>query len=990
MPKNTNFKQVEAKWQRRWEESGIFDAEPRGGAKKFFLTVPYPYTSGPLHIGHGRTNTVGDIIARFKRLQGYNVLFPMAFHVTGTPILAIADSISKSEGEVVKLYKEYVSIYEGGDAASAARVEETVRSFTDAARVAEFFAARISEDFKRMGYSIDWRRKFNTTEPIYNKFVEWQFKKLYDKGVIKKGKYPITFSAADNSPVGEDDIEEGDTNKVSIVEQTTVKFEVSDGSGSYLVAATLRPETIFGVTNLWVNPTAKYVKVKVRVRAGEEIWWVSKEAAEKLSYQREGVAVLEGETEEEGGFFLGKVVKVPVAGGGREVPVLPASFVDADVGTGVVYSVPAHAPYDYIALEDLKRSGVLDAEIEPIKIIEIEGYETGLPAKEICERLEIKSQADEERLEEATQTIYKDEFYRGVLNEKCGEFAGVKIAEIKDEVKEWLKRENKGDVFYETSRKAVTRGGGKVVVAVLQDQWFIDYTPSWWKERGHKLVDGMTFYPAKYKAYMHEIIDWLTLRPCARKRGLGTRFPFEQGWVIESLSDSTIYMALYTVAHLLRGLPVESLTEDFFDFVFLGIGDAEALAKAAGVEAGVEAGVLKRVREEFKYWYPNDLRHTAPPHLSNHLVFFLMHHAAIFPERCWPRAITLNELMIREGRKISKSKGNVIPLAKVSELYGVDLFRLYCAINADFASVVNWREQDVDALGRRFNAVVELFEDSLTAECATVSECATVERAEGLREDELTHADRWLLSRFYRTLKETVERFAAFRIRDAGINLVFNLMNDIRHYEQRASVERRKRLVRCVLEEWLVVLSPIVPHICEEFWERLRLQLQRQRSHDSFVSLQRLPEVKERFIDDRVEREEEFLAALVADIKEILRVARISPKPRKIYIYTAEQWKWEIFKAVKDLPEREKIRKAVRVRGRKGEEKSTVDFVKQLVKSKSGLEYFELAEAEVLEREKEYLKGEFGCEIGVNEEHDPLGKRRFAIPLKPAIFVEGG
>ncbi|MHC1577724.1 MAG: class I tRNA ligase family protein, partial [Candidatus Methanospirareceae archaeon] len=359
MPKNTNFKQVEAKWQRRWEESGIFDAEPRGGAKKFFLTVPYPYTSGPLHIGHGRTNTVGDIIARFKRLQGYNVLFPMAFHVTGTPILAIADSISKSEGEVVKLYKEYVSIYEGGDAASAARVEETVRSFTDAARVAEFFAARISEDFKRMGYSIDWRRKFNTTEPIYNKFVEWQFKKLYDKGVIKKGKYPITFSAADNSPVGEDDIEEGDTNKVSIVEQTTVKFEVSDGSGSYLVAATLRPETIFGVTNLWVNPTAKYVKVKVRVRAGEEIWWVSKEAAEKLSYQREGVAVLEGETEEEGGFFLGKVVKVPVAGGGREVPVLPASFVDADVGTGVVYSVPAHAPYDYIALEDLKRSGVL-------------------------------------------------------------------------------------------------------------------------------------------------------------------------------------------------------------------------------------------------------------------------------------------------------------------------------------------------------------------------------------------------------------------------------------------------------------------------------------------------------------------------------------------------------------------------------------------------------------------------------------------------------
>ncbi|RJS74576.1 leucine--tRNA ligase, partial [Methanophagales archaeon] len=97
-----NIKETEEKWQRRWKESKIFDAEiaeQKGGKKKlkFFLTVPYPYTSGPLHIGHGRTNTIGDIIARFKRLQGYNVLFPMAFHVTGTPILAIADSIAKGD-----------------------------------------------------------------------------------------------------------------------------------------------------------------------------------------------------------------------------------------------------------------------------------------------------------------------------------------------------------------------------------------------------------------------------------------------------------------------------------------------------------------------------------------------------------------------------------------------------------------------------------------------------------------------------------------------------------------------------------------------------------------------------------------------------------------------------------------------------------------------------------------------------------------------------
>jgi len=941
-----NFKEIEEKWQRRWEESKIFDAEIEK-EEKFFFTVPYPYTSGPLHIGHGRTYTIGDIIARFKRLQGYNVLFPMAFHVTGTPILAIADSIAKGEAEVVERYKDYVSIYE-----DAAKVDEMVNSFSKPENVANFFAERISEDFKRMGYSIDWRRKFNTTEPIYNKFIEWQFKKLYDKGVIKKGKYPITYSIEDGSAVGEDDIEGGDTDKVSIIEHTTIKFKLSDGS--YLIAATLRPETIFGVTNLWIKPDVRYVKVKVR----NESWIVSKEAAEKLGYQKEEVEFLE---EIEG--MVGKKVKELVEG--IEIPVLPASFVDGDVGTGVVYSVPAHAPYDYIALEEWMRTeGV---EIAPIKIIDIEGYE--LPAKEICERMGIENQEDG-RLEEATQIIYKDEFYRGVLNEKCGDFAGVKIAAIKDEVKDWLKGKNIADVFYETSRRAVTRGGGKVIVAVLQDQWFIDYTPGWWKDLGHKLVEGMTFYPEKYKAYMHDIVDWLAFRPCARKRGLGTKFPFEEEWIIESLSDSTIYMAMYTIAHLLRQLPVDALDEKFFDYVFLGIGDAAELAKeinkplqglrGRGAEPHINMDVLNRIKEEFEYWYPNDLRHTAPPHLSNHLVFFLMHHAAIFPESRWPRAITLNELMVREGRKMSKSKGNVIPLANVSELYGVDLYRLYCAINADFASVVNWRVQDTDALRKRFNALIELFEDSIGVD--------------ELKEEEFTHIDRWLLSRFYRRLRESIERFESFRIREAGINMVFNLTNDVRYYEKRESRERRIRIVRNVMDAWLIILSPMVPHICEEMWHRL---------HNTFVSLQTLPGVKEEFIDDRVEREEEYLVSLIGDIKEILKIARL--KPRKIYVYTAdaEKWKWEIFHAIKDLPDRDKIKEAMKLR----KDKSTVDFVKQLLKS--NLDYFELIEEEVLEREKQYLMKEFGCEMGVNEEYDPKGKKEFAIPLKPAIYVEG-
>jgi leucyl-tRNA synthetase len=145
--------------------------------------------------------------------------------------------------------------------------------------------------------------------------------------------------------------------------------------------------------------------------------------------------------------------------------------------------------------------------------------------------------------------------------------------------------------------------------------------------------------------------------------------------------------------------------------------------------------------------------------------------------------------------------------------------------------------------------------------------------------------------------------------------------------------------------------------------------------------VQTLPELKAEFIDTRVEREEEYLVALIGDIKEILKIARIEPD--KIYVYTAESWKWEIFRAIKDLQDKDKIKEAMKLR----KAKSTVDFVKQLIKSNPS--YFELREVEVLAREREYLAKEFGCEILINEEYDPKGKKRFAIPLKPAIYVVG-
>jgi len=936
--------EVERKWQRAWREARIFEAGPDPNRKKFYITVPYPYASGSLHIGHGRTYTIGDVMARYKRMRGYNVLFPMAFHVTGTPVLAIADSIRKGEEKVVKLYEDYLRIYEDDEE----RVKELISSFVEPENIARYFAEKIQRDFEEMGYSIDWRRKFHTAEPIYNKFVEWQFKKLKDLGLIRKGSYPITYSPADGNAVGEDDIEDGDTDKVSVMEFTAIKFRLGD---EYLVAATLRPETIFGVTNVWVNPKATYV----RVRVGDEVWIISREAAEKLRYQKEDVEVL-GELA--GSDLLGAEVEEPVEG--RKVPVLPGEFVDPDNATGVVYSVPAHAPFDHAALLDMAREefasryGMRPVEIEPIKIIDIEGWGDN-PAGEICERMGITSQEDAEKLEEATKEIYREEFYKGVLNERCGKFAGLRIRDIKDEVKDWLRDMGKADTFYETSRKAVTRSGNRVIVAVLRDQWFIDYTHPWWKERGHRAVDRMLFIPEKYRDVMHGIIDWLAMRPCARRRGLGTQLPFEPGWVIESLSDSTIYMALYTVAHIIRreNIPPESLTEEVFDHVFLGKGVPEEISE----RAGIPAEVIREMRREFLYWYPNDLRNTNPPHLSNHLAFFIMHHTAIFPEEHWPGGISIAGLMIREGAKISKSRGNVIPLAHVSSRYGVDLFRLYCVGSADMESTMDWRESDVNAFRRRLSRMIDLVRHAIDAEPHPVG-----------------RMERWFLSRFYSHLRAAVDGYERMRFRDVVLHMIFYLLNDVKRYEERTG-KSAVGVMAHVWEDWVRAMAPIIPHTCEELWHM---------AHDTYVSVEEFPVVREDAIDPLLEREEEFIDSLIEDIRNILNVTGI--EPREIYIYTADEWKYlalEIAARTGDFGA------AMKEMSREMPEraKEAAKFLKTVFKDRLHAGYVPVDEARVLEEAREYLSRVLGAEIRINPPEDPGGKRKVAMPTRPGVYV---
>ncbi len=957
------LREIESKWQKKWREARLFEPKVEPEREKYFITVPYPYTNGPLHIGHGRTYTIGDIVARYKRLRGYNVLFPMAFHITGTPIIAISERIARGDQKVITRYRHYVSIYID----DGKKIDEIVESFKDPLNLAVFFAERIHMDFDALGYSIDWRRKFHTGEPIYNAFVTWQYLRLRDKGLITRGDHIVTYCLLHKQPEGEDDIQDADVNPVEILEFTAIKFRLEEDENTYLVAATLRPETLFGATNLWVNPDATYVKVEWR----NEYIIVSKDALVKLQHQHpdEEFKVVE---EFEGRRLIGKWVISPL---GQRLIVLPAEFVDPDNATGIVYSEPSDAPYDYVALKEIKKKpeklreyGIdpeIVARIEPIKIIDVEGVK-GHHAGIIVEEMKIESQLDP-RLVEATKIVYKEQYYRGVMIVEDPEFKGLPVKEAKEKIKKKLEEANMAFTFYELNRKAYCRAGGKIIAAKIKGQWFIDYSVPWWKETTRRYVaEEMKILPIKYKKAMLDAIDWLEKRPCARKRGLGTRLPFDPEWVIESLSDSTIYMAFYTIAHIIRreNIKPEQLTPEVFDYVFYGKGDPKEISE----KTRIPLETLEEMRREFTYWYPVDQRHTGIAHISNHLSFFIYHHIALFPPEHWPRMISLNDMVIREGAKMSKSKGNVILLRDIVSQYSADLYRLYIAGAANLESLVDWRERDVEVVIDTMKRFVGLVEAAIKAPESTKPMNRFI--------------DKWFISKFNKLVKEATENLENMEIRNYVQNSLYQVLSLIDHYRDRTSYEEALQMIKKILPDWLKLLNPVIPHLTEELWEKL--------GGEGFISVEKWPEPREEEIDEEVEVLEEKVMDLIEDMKNVLNV--LKPKPSKAVIIVADEWKREAIKMyVEGKQLREIIKELTTKYGLKGREKEIVSLINQYRKQpdKWAAVIPGEKEFEILVESREYISRKTGLEIEVMWEKEArekgYSKAAKAVPLRPGI-----
>ncbi len=945
-------------WAERYVREGVFEADPDPGRPKSLITFPYSYQNGPLHVGHLFTASRADAYARYKRLRGYNVLFPWAWHWTGEAVAGISDRLKKGDERLIRILKEVDGVS-----------DDLLPRFVDPVEVCRHYTSENREVVRAIGFSVDWRREFHTTDlhPYYSRFVRWQYITLERLGRVRRGSHPVVWCPKCQSPTGDHDRMVGEG--VGPTEFTAVLFELD---GLYLAAATLRPETIYGTTNVWVRPDVEYAVVEVE---GKKVV-VSREAAFKLSEQMDGVREVGSVS---GRDLIGRWVRVPITG--VTVPVLPGEFVRTQIGTGVVYSVPAHAPYDYAALRDLKRdpskleafgiSRDLVEKLEPLAIAVTEGLGE-MPAVELVESRDVRDQNDP-ALEELTSYVYSEEFYKGRMNERCGDLAGVPVREARDLIKDRLRSIGLGIPFYDLTERVVCRSGDECVVKVVRDQWFLTYSDEDWKEKVRESVRSMNVFPEGVRQWFLNVVDWLRDWPCARKTGLGTRLPFDEEWIVETLSDSTVYMALYTISHYVNSgrLSPEQLTHEVLDYVFRGNGDPNTIARSAGLDPET----LRRMRREFEYWYPVDLRFSAKDLVPNHLTFFVFQHVALFERSKWPRGVSVNGIVRVEGEEMHKTRGNFIPIKLAISRYGADASRLALLLAAEDMDDPDWREKNVVEYRRALDNLLRIAHEVSSAE------------ADG----DASRADRWLKAELRRILKVIEDAMEVTKTRTAANAALYLMLNAWRRY-----VRRRGGSIgpaaRDFVRAWAVALSPFAPFTAEE--------MNRVLGGSGFVAKASWPVVEGEGLEE-VLVEEEALDSLVEDVKSIVRVTGNQPRsvrvlvaPRSSFgIYlgileeVAAKGSADVGRWVRSFPQGVDRGAAANLVRRFAElarallQRYPVEAIRSAIEN----------ERAVYEGEVGYLSRELGCEVSVTEADyanpDPMRKALQAIPLRPGVVV---
>ncbi|MCD8365626.1 MAG: leucine--tRNA ligase [Clostridiales bacterium] len=716
-----NHKVVEPKWQKVWDEEKAFAATDDYTRPKYYALVEFPYPSGQgLHVGHPRPYTALDIVARKRRMQGYNVLYPMGWDAFGLPTENYA-----------------------------------IKNKIHPAVVTEKNVARFKGQLHALGYSFDWNREINTTDPEYYKWTQWIFLKLFQKGLAYKKEMPINWCTSCKvglaneevvngvcercgSPVvrkvksewmlkitdyadklidGLEDVDYIERVKVSQrnwIGRSTgaeVDFPIK-GKEEKLRIYTTRADTLFGVTYMVVSPEHPYLdQFKDEIKNWAEIEAYREQAAKKSDFERAELA-----KDKTGVAIDGLAAINPV--NGEEVPIWVSDYVLMSYGTGAIMAVPAHDSRDW---EFAKKFG--------------------LPIVQV-----VAKNGEEVDVNEAAFT----DVATGVLV-NSGFLNGLEVRDAKNKMISWLEENGIGTakVNYKLRDWVFSRQrywGEPIPIVKCEKCGFVPLDES---ELPVLLPEVDSYMPTDNgESPLAAMTDWVnTTCPCCggpAKRETDT---------MPQWAGSSWYFLRYTDPK-----------------------NTEALAS----------------REALEYWMPVDWYNGGMEHTTLHLLYSRFWHKFLYDEGVVPcpepyQKRTSHGMILGEnGEKMSKSRGNVVNPDDIVREYGADTLRTYEMFIGAFDLAASWSEDGVKGC-RRFLERVWRLQDIMTDET-------------GYSKD--------LETKIHQTIKKVSNDFENLKYNTA-IAAMMALLND---FYAKGSITRDE------LKTLVILLNPVAPHITEEIW----------------------------------------------------------------------------------------------------------------------------------------------------------------------------
>lgn len=889
-----NFKAIDSKWQSKWEKAKIFSSKESKSKKKFYCLEMFPYPSGKLHMGHVKNYSIGDCFARFKRMQGFNVLYPMGYDALGLP----------AENAAIKN-----------------KVNPRKWTFD---RIKE-----MKEQQKLLGLSYDWSREIATADPSYYKWNQWIFLQFLKKGLAYKKKAFVNWCNSCGTVLANEQVVSGKCwrchneviekeldqwffritayadellsdisklehwpEKVKAMQRNwigkssgiLVDFSLKNSSKKISVFTT-RPDTLYGVTFMALAPEHPLV---LELPKNSEYESQVKEFVSET--KKESIIDRINPEKEKKGQFIGAVAVNPLSN--EEIPLFVANFAIMEYGTGIVMGVPCHDQRDF---EFAKKYDL------PLKVV---------------------IQPSNQSLDPNTmENAFVEE---GILT-NSGQFNNLSSTSAIEKISSFLESNSFGK-----------------------------------------------------RSTLFKIRDWLI----SRQRFWGTPIPviYCNKCGIVPVPESHLPVLLPENANFSgSGNPLESVSS----FVNTKCPKCKSPARRETdtMDTFVDSSwyFFRFTSPSFskspfdkskaKFWLPVDQYIGGIEHATGHLIYSRF-FTKVFRDLkltniSEPFSRLLTQGMILKGGKVmSKSSGNIVDPGDIISKYGADTARHFILSVASPDKEFEWSDKGVDSSFKFLNKVYSLITSKHKFSSAKT----------------LSFKDKLVLSKTHRAIENVTNEIEFFQPNTALME-ISSLVNLLSRYEP-----KNKKVFSESISILIQLLSPFAPHLCEELWSSSK--------HKGFVSISKWPSPNKKKIDKEIEALDDFVQNTVSDIRTVLELAKIS-KPKKISLFVAEQWKYDLFKSLqKSRNERDsgKVLKTLSTNPKfKSRMQDISKFVPRIVSS-GRIPEFVVDRKKELSVLKEYSKeiGEdFGCKILIiNAEESSDSKARQSLPGKAAILVE--